>query len=52
MKIILDIPDCIICAFLNGAEHTDTGLQMFSYQLSSDGLKDGNNVKLPRGKEG
>ena len=52
MKITLDIPDCIICAFLNGVEHTDTGLQMFSYQLSSDDLKDGNNVKLPKGKEG
>ena len=50
MKITLDIPDCIIYAFLNGVEHTDTGLQMFSYQLSSDDLKDGNIVKLPREK--
>lgn len=52
MKVTLDIPDGIICAFLNGVEYTDTGMQMFSYQLGSDDLKGGNTVKLPRKTEG
>lgn len=48
MKITLDIPDCVILAFLNGVEYTSTGMQMFSYQLGSDDFVDGNLVKLPR----
>lgn len=48
MKITLDIPDGIICAFFNGVEYTRTGMQMFSYQIDGDDLKDGNTVKLPR----
>ena len=48
MRITLDIPDGIICGFFNGVEHTNTGLQLVSYQLSSDDLTDGNAVKLPR----
>lgn len=50
MKITLDISDTIICAFLNGVEVTNTGMQMFSFQLDGDDLKDGNTVKLPREK--
>lgn len=48
MKITLDIPDGVILAFLNGAEYTNTGLQLFSYQLASEDFVDGNTVKLPR----
>ena len=47
MRITLDIPDGIICGFFNGVEHTNTGLQLVSYQLSSDDFTDGNTVKLP-----
>lgn len=51
MKITLDIPDNIImCAFLNGVEMTNSGMQMFSYQLGSDDFKDGNVIKLPRNR--
>ena len=48
MKFTLDIPDGVILAFLNGVEYTNTGMQMFSYQLGSDDLVNGNTVKLPR----
>lgn len=48
MRITLDIPDGIICGFFNGVEHTNVGLQLVSYQLSSDDFADGNTVKLPR----
>ena len=48
MTITLDIPDRIICAFFTGVEHTNTGLQLVSSQLSSDDFTDGNTVKLPR----
>ena len=48
MRITLDIPDGIICGFLNCIEHTTAGLQLVSYQLSSDDFTDGNTVKLPR----
>ena len=48
MRITLDIPDGIICGFFNGVERTSTGLQLVSYQLSSDDFTDGNTVKLPR----
>ena len=48
MKITLDIPDGVLLAFLNGVEITATGMQMFSYQLDSDDIQDGNTVKLPR----
>ena len=48
MRITLDIPDGIICGFLNCVEHTNAGLQLVSYQLSSDDFTDGNTVKLPR----
>lgn len=50
MKITLEIPDRVICAFLNGVEVGDSGMSLFSYQLDSDDLKDGNTVKLPRGE--
>ena len=41
MRITLDIPDGIICGFLNGVEYTNVGMQLVSYQLSSDDLTDG-----------
>ena len=51
MRITLVIPDGIICGFFNGVEHTNTGLQLVSYQLSSDDFTDGSTVKLPRKQE-
>ena len=48
MKVTIDIKDGIICGFFCGVEHTNTGLQLVSYQLGSDDLVDGNTVKLPR----
>ena len=48
MKITLDIPDGVICAFLSGVQVGSTGLEMFSYQLGSDDLIDGKTIKLPR----
>ena len=45
MKITLDIPDGIIAGFFNGVEVTAHGMQLVSYQLSTDDLKDGNTVK-------
>ena len=48
MKIILNIPDGAICAFLNGVQIRNTGLEMFSYQLGGDDLIDGKETKLPR----
>lgn len=51
MKITLDIPDGIIAGFFNGVEVTAQGMQLVSYQLSTDDLKDGNIVKLPREQE-
>ena len=48
MKITLDISDGVIAGFFNGVEITGYGMQLVSYQLGSDYLKDGNFVKLPR----
>ena len=50
MKVTLDIKGNIICGFFWGVEHTNTGLQLVSYQLGSDDIVDGNTVKLPRGE--
>lgn len=52
MKITLDIKDGVLCAILSGVRvGGDTGLEMFSFQLDSYDLKDGNTVKLPREQE-
>jgi hypothetical protein len=48
MKITLDIPDGIVCAFFNGVKHEGYSMSLVSYQLGSDDLVDGNVVKLPR----
>ena len=48
MRIALDIPDGIICGFFNGVERANVGLQLVSYQLSSNYFTGGNAVKLPR----
>lgn len=48
MKIILDIPNGVLCAFLSGVKTSSTGLEMFSYQLDGDDLIDGKETKLPR----
>lgn len=52
MKITLDIPDNVICGFLNCVEFTGSGMQMVSFQLGSEDLVDGKTTKLPREKEG
>ncbi|MDY4231398.1 MAG: hypothetical protein SOX74_04860 [Candidatus Faecousia sp.] len=51
MKITLDIPDGILCGFFNGVRRTFGGLQMVSYALDSDDVRDGNTIKLPREQE-
>ena len=48
MKIILDIPNGVLCAFLSGVKTGSTGLEMFSFQLDGDDLIDGKETKLPR----
>lgn len=48
MKIIFEIPDGAIAGFLNCIEVTNCGMQLVSYQLDGDDLKDGNCIKLPR----
>lgn len=48
MKITLEINDNTICAFFNSVVNTDTGLTMFSHQIGSNDLEDGNTIKLPR----
>lgn len=53
MKITLDIPDGIIAGVLQWCRGHGTahGMQLVSYQLSTDDLRDGNTVKLPRKQE-
>jgi hypothetical protein len=49
MKIILDIPDGVICAFLTGVQVVEDGrMNMFCFQLDGEDLKDGMETKLPR----
>ena len=48
MKIILDIPDGVLCAFMSGVKVGRTGMEMFSWQLDGDDLVDGKETKLPR----
>ena len=48
MKITLEINDNTTCAFFNSVVNTDTGLTMFSHQIGSNDLEDGNIIKLPR----
>lgn len=51
MKITLDIPDGLICAFLDGVKVTSRGMELVTYQLGGDDLKDGKTTKLPRNEE-
>ena len=48
MKIILDIPDDVLCAFISGVKIDSTGMTMFSWLLDGDDLVDGKETKLPR----
>lgn len=52
MKITLEIPDGVVCAFMNGVQYTDNGMAMFSWQMDRDDLRDGKTTKLPREKGG
>lgn len=53
MKITLDIPDGVICAFLNGVQRNAWDeLSLFSHQLGTEDFVDGNIIKLPRKNEG
>ena len=52
MKIILEIPDRTICAFLNYLIQTPDGLKMCSNSIESEDLRDGAKIKIiPAGKE-
>ena len=52
MKIILEIPDGTICAFLNYLIQTPEGLRMCVNNLQSEELRDGAKIKIiPAGKE-
>ena len=44
MKITLEINDNTICAFFNSVVNTNTGLTMFSHQIGSNDLEDGNTI--------
>ena len=46
MKITLEINDNTICAFFNSVVNTNTGLTMFSHQIGSNDLEDGNTIKF------
>ena len=48
MEITLDIPDGMVCGFLNGVVETRSGLTMVTYSLGSHDLHDGAEIKLPR----
>lgn len=48
MKITLDIPDGMVCGFLNGVVETRSGLTMVAYALDSHDLHDVAEIKLPR----
>ncbi len=48
MKITLDIPDDMVCGFLNGVVKTRSGLTMETYALDCDDLHDGAEIKLLR----
>ena len=51
MRIVLNLPDDILCGFLNGVKMGCSGLELFSYQLGSDDFTNGNEITLPREKE-
>ena len=51
MKITLDIPDDMVCGFLNGVVKTRSGLTMETYALDCDDLHDGAEIKLARDGE-
>jgi hypothetical protein len=49
MKITLDIPNGVICAFLNGVRVNESfGMEMFSFQLGGESFEDGKETRLPR----
>lgn len=48
MKITLDIPDGMVCGFLNGVVEIRGRLTMVTYALDTDDLHDGAEIKLPR----
>lgn len=47
MKITLDIPDGMVCGFLNGVVEIRGRLTMVSYSLGTNNLHDGAEIKLP-----
>ena len=48
MKITLDIPNGMVCGFLNGVVETRSELTMVTYALDTHDLHDGAESKLPR----
>lgn len=51
MRITLEIPDGAVCAVLACVETTERGMQLASYTLGTEDLRDGNKIKLPRREE-
>ena len=52
MRIILDVPDTTLCAFVNYIFHTDTGMKMGVRSIQTEELSDGNVIKVEPYKGG
>lgn len=50
MKIIVDIPDRTVCAFLNYLVQDPNGLRMCVNSIQSEDLRDGAELKIVPGK--
>lgn len=51
MKITLDLPDEMVCAFVGFVYYDDYKYSMGVSSLDSADLKDGNVIKIPRKQE-
>lgn len=53
MKIILDVPDNIACAYFSYIVRTYEGMEMRCTLLGSDDFVEGNEIQIPEeGKDG
>ena len=52
MRIILDVPDTTLCAFVNYIFSTDTGMSMGVRSIETEELSNGNVVKAEPYKGG
>ena len=51
MRITLDLPNEMVCAFVGFVYYDGYKYSMGVASLDSDGLKDGNVIKVPRKQE-